>query len=73
METFREFLVRNGLIDAVTGEKLEQFIWYAIFTYLNWFILYRPRCTDGPFDIRDFVVKQCFISKVDTIPDSCIP
>lgn len=22
------------------------------------------RCTDGPFDIRDFVVKQCFISKV---------
>ncbi len=20
-------------------------------------------CTDGPYDIRDFVVKQCFISK----------
>lgn len=21
-------------------------------------------CSDGPYDIRDFVVKQCFISKV---------
>ncbi|KAJ7721068.1 ribonuclease H-like domain-containing protein [Mycena maculata] len=25
-------------------------------------------CSDGPFDIRDFVVKQCFISKMP-IPD----
>jgi len=24
-------------------------------------------CTDGPFDVRDFVVKQCFISKVRTL------
>ncbi|KAJ7134947.1 ribonuclease H-like domain-containing protein, partial [Mycena crocata] len=25
-------------------------------------------CSDGPFDIRDFVVKQCFISRI-SIPD----
>lgn len=45
---FRDFLVRNGLIDAETGVPLVRFCW----------------CTDGPWDIRDFVVKQCFISKV---------
>ncbi|KAL5529068.1 hypothetical protein ACEPAG_5042 [Sanghuangporus baumii] len=48
LESFYEFLLRNKLIDPSTGERLERFIW----------------CTDGPFDIRDFVVKQCFISKV---------
>lgn len=42
------FLVTNGLIDAMTGQPLVRFCW----------------CSDGPFDIRDFVVKQCFISKV---------
>ncbi|KAF8803549.1 hypothetical protein BYT27DRAFT_7109456 [Phlegmacium glaucopus] len=42
------FLVRNGLIDAQTGKRLVQFCW----------------CSDGPFDVRDFVVKQCFISKM---------
>ena len=21
-------------------------------------------CSDGPYDVRDFVVKQCFMSKV---------
>ena len=26
------------------------------------------RCSDGPFDVRDFVVKQCFISKVGCPP-----
>jgi len=31
-----------------SGERLEKFIW----------------ATDGPFDIRDFVIKQCFISKI---------
>ena len=41
-------MVRNGLIDAETGNPLIRFCW----------------CTDGPWDIRDFVVKQCFISKV---------
>ncbi|KAJ3556641.1 hypothetical protein NM688_g1912 [Phlebia brevispora] len=46
--TFRDFLVRNGLIDAVTNEPLCRFCW----------------CSDGPWDIRDFVVKQCFISKM---------
>ncbi|TCD66457.1 hypothetical protein EIP91_001337 [Steccherinum ochraceum] len=45
---FRDFLVRNGLIDAETGNPLIRFCW----------------CTDGPWDIRDFVVKQCFISKI---------
>ena len=24
-------------------------------------------CSDGPYDIRDFVVKQCFISKVSSV------
>lgn len=43
-----EFLVRNGLIDAETGKRLVRFCW----------------CSDGPHDVRDFVVKQCFISKV---------
>ncbi|KAF7791248.1 hypothetical protein EIP86_002262 [Pleurotus ostreatoroseus] len=46
--TFREFLVRNGLIDPITNEPLVRFCW----------------CSDGPWDIRDFVVKQCFISKI---------
>jgi inhibitor of KinA sporulation pathway (predicted exonuclease) len=45
---FREFLARNGLINAFTGEPIVRFCW----------------CSDGPWDIRDFVVKQCFISKV---------
>ncbi|TFK26422.1 hypothetical protein FA15DRAFT_588508 [Coprinopsis marcescibilis] len=30
------------------GERLVRFCW----------------CTDGPFDIRDFIVKQCFISMI---------
>ncbi|KAG9029248.1 hypothetical protein FS837_003602 [Tulasnella sp. UAMH 9824] len=25
-------------------------------------------CTDGPFDLRDFLVKQCFISRI-AVPD----
>ncbi|KAF8162991.1 ribonuclease H-like domain-containing protein [Crassisporium funariophilum] len=44
-----KFLVKNGLIDAETGERLVRYCW----------------CSDGPFDIRDFVVKQCFISQVE--------
>lgn len=45
---FRDFMVRNGLIDAYSGEPLVRFCW----------------CSDGPWDLRDFVVKQCFISKM---------
>ncbi|KAI0083989.1 ribonuclease H-like domain-containing protein [Irpex rosettiformis] len=38
--TFRDFLTRNGLIDAETGLPLVRFCW----------------CSDGPWDIRDFVI-----------------
>ncbi|KAH9842902.1 ribonuclease H-like domain-containing protein [Rhodofomes roseus] len=48
LDSFREFLEANGLIDPDTGRRLVRFCW----------------CTDGPHDICDFVVKQCFISKV---------
>jgi len=45
---FSAFLVQHGLIHPETGDRLVHFCW----------------CTDGPFDIRDFVVKQCFISNI---------
>jgi len=48
LDDFRAFLCRHGLICSKTGQRLRRFTW----------------ATDGPFDIRDFVVKQCFISKV---------
>ena len=48
LQSFQKFLVKHGLIDELTGERLVRFCW----------------CSDGPFDVRDFVVKQCFISKV---------
>ncbi|KZT65438.1 hypothetical protein DAEQUDRAFT_731375 [Daedalea quercina L-15889] len=48
LDSFREFLEATGLIDPVTGRRLVRYCW----------------CSDGPFDIRDFVVKQCFISKI---------
>jgi 3'-5' exoribonuclease 1 len=48
MEAFQQFIVKHGLLDGESGERLVRFCW----------------CSDGPFDIRDFVVKQCFISKV---------
>ncbi|KAF5344056.1 hypothetical protein D9756_011522 [Leucocoprinus leucothites] len=48
LKSVRAFLVKNGLIDDATGKRLVRFCW----------------CSDGPFDIRDFVVKQCFISKI---------
>ena len=51
------FLVKNGLIDATTGQRLVRFCW----------------CSDGPFDIRDFVVKQCFLSQVGVYPFICRP
>lgn len=45
---FQRFLVKHGLIDPTTGQRLVRYSW----------------CSDGPFDVRDFVVKQCFISNV---------
>ncbi|KAJ3575994.1 hypothetical protein NP233_g723 [Leucocoprinus birnbaumii] len=48
LKSVRAFLVKNGLIDDATGKRLVRYCW----------------CSDGPFDIRDFVVKQCFISKI---------
>ncbi|KAG6889726.1 hypothetical protein C0995_015024 [Termitomyces sp. Mi166 len=47
LASLRDFMAEHGLIDGETGERLVRFCW----------------CSDGPFDIRDFVVKQCFISK----------
>ncbi|KAF8630061.1 hypothetical protein AX15_003121 [Amanita polypyramis BW_CC] len=47
-----QFLAENGLIDFETGRRLVRYCW----------------CSDGPFDVRDFVVKQCFISKI-SIPE----
>ncbi|KIM48852.1 hypothetical protein M413DRAFT_61219 [Hebeloma cylindrosporum] len=46
------FLVKHGLLEAETGKRQKRFCW----------------CSDGPWDIRDFFVKQCFISKVE-MPD----
>ncbi|KAF9562164.1 hypothetical protein CPC08DRAFT_706893 [Agrocybe pediades] len=43
------FLVKNGLIEEGTKKRLRRFCW----------------CSDGPWDIRDFFVKQCFISQVE--------
>lgn len=43
-----KFLAKHGLIDEESSEPLARFCW----------------CSDGPFDVRDFVVKQCFISQV---------
>ncbi|KAF8892610.1 ribonuclease H-like domain-containing protein [Infundibulicybe gibba] len=48
LNSFSQFLVDHQLIDAETGERRARFCW----------------CSDGPFDVRDFVVKQCFISRI---------
>jgi hypothetical protein len=46
---FEAFLETHGLIDAHTRERTaKKFVF----------------CSDGPFDVRDFVAKQCYISKV---------
>ena len=47
LDEFRKFLEKHELIDPETGRRLTRFCF----------------CSDGPYDIRDFVVKQCFISK----------
>ncbi|KZT11478.1 uncharacterized protein LAESUDRAFT_734322 [Laetiporus sulphureus 93-53] len=46
-ELFKSFMERNALIEPITGRRLIRYCW----------------CSDGPYDVRDFVVKQCFISK----------
>jgi len=43
------FLVKHGLIQLGTGKRQKRLCW----------------CSDGPWDIRDFFVKQCFISQVN--------
>ncbi|KAI6109877.1 ribonuclease H-like domain-containing protein [Pisolithus sp. B1] len=48
LKMFARFLAQHGLIDPKNGRVLQRICW----------------CSDGPFDIRDFVVKQCFISKI---------
>ncbi|KAF9246588.1 ribonuclease H-like domain-containing protein [Melanogaster broomeanus] len=48
IEIFARFLAQHGLIDPKNGRPLQRFCW----------------CSDGPFDVRDFVVKQCFISNI---------
>lgn len=45
---FEQFLVKHGLVDPLTGERLKKFVF----------------ASDGPFDVRDFVVKQCYIANV---------
>lgn len=48
LSQLESFLVKHRLVEKGTGQWLKKFCW----------------CSDGPFDIRDFVVKQCFISRV---------
>jgi 3'-5' exoribonuclease 1 len=48
LEMLSAFLVKHGLINPHSGDRLCRFCW----------------CSDGPFDVRDFVVKQCHISHV---------
>jgi len=52
MESMNKFLISHHLINPDTGERLVPFCW----------------CTDGPWDICNFVVKQCFISKIKLPP-----
>lgn len=44
-----EFLVTHGILDGPDRRPRARFCW----------------CSDGPWDICDFVIKQCFISKVN--------
>ena len=48
LPALRLWLCHHGLLCPRSGKRLQKFMW----------------CTDGPFDLRDFLVKQCFISKV---------
>ena len=46
-----KFLVTHGILDEPDRRPLVRFCW----------------CSDGPWDICNFVIKQCFISKVNWI------
>jgi len=48
MESMAEFLVLHGILEESDHRPLVRFCW----------------CSDGPWDICSFVVKQCFISKM---------
>ncbi|ESK93004.1 double-strand sirna ribonuclease [Moniliophthora roreri MCA 2997] len=48
LKSLEAFLIEQGLIDETTGERKLHFCW----------------CSDGPWDIRDFMVKQLFISQL---------
>ncbi|OJA10417.1 hypothetical protein AZE42_03547 [Rhizopogon vesiculosus] len=52
LKRFARFLAKHGLIGSENGRPIQRFCW----------------CSDGPFDIRHFVVKQCFISRVPMPP-----
>lgn len=43
-----QFLVKHKLIDQDSSKAIQRYCW----------------CTDGPWDFRDHLVKQCFMSKV---------
>ncbi|KIK59676.1 hypothetical protein GYMLUDRAFT_169268 [Collybiopsis luxurians FD-317 M1] len=47
LDSVFHFLVRNGVLEESSGKPLVRFTW----------------CSDGPYDVRDFVVKTCFISQ----------
>lgn len=48
LESVFGFLIEHGVLEGSSGKSLQRFCW----------------CSDGPYDVRDFVVKQCFISEV---------
>ncbi|KAF9065276.1 ribonuclease H-like domain-containing protein [Rhodocollybia butyracea] len=48
LESVFEFLIEHGVLEGSSGKPLQRFCW----------------CSDGPYDVRDFVVKQCFISEI---------
>ncbi|KZT54592.1 hypothetical protein CALCODRAFT_438384, partial [Calocera cornea HHB12733] len=52
LEHFRLFLVDHGLLDSGTGEPR------VAYTF----------ATDGPWDLRDFLVKQCWLSGIPLPP-----
>ncbi|KAF8921519.1 ribonuclease H-like domain-containing protein [Mucidula mucida] len=48
----QDFLVKNGVIDHAGEDTSLKFCW----------------CTDGPWDLRELLLKQCFISKIPPPP-----
>jgi len=52
IESTAQFLITHGILGEPDRRPLVRFCW----------------CSDGPWDIRDFVIKQCFISKIKVPP-----